>query len=43
MRADRRRPPFTIGTDKHAPYPEAFAASAEERVLPLDCKLLRVK
>jgi transposase-like protein len=27
MRADHRRLPFTIGTDKHASYPEAFAAS----------------
>src|SRR5829696_2761061 len=43
MRADHRRLPFTIGTDKHASYPEAFAASVEEKVLPADCKLRRVK
>jgi IS6 family transposase len=43
MRADRRRLPFIIGTDKHAPYPEAFAASAEEKILPSDCKSRRVK
>ena len=43
MRADRRRLPFTIGTDKHASYPEAFATSIEEKVLPKDCKLRRVK
>jgi len=43
MRADHRRLPFTIGTDRHASYPEAFAASVKERVLPSDCKLRRVK
>jgi transposase-like protein len=43
MRADHRRLPFTIGTDKHASYPEAFAASIKEKVLPSDCKLCRVK
>src|SRR5919112_4818575 len=43
MRADHRRLPFTIGTDKHASYPEAFAVSVKERVLPQDCKLRRVK
>jgi transposase, IS6 family len=43
MRADHRRLPFTIGTDKHASYPEAFASSIEEKVLPVDCKLRRVK
>jgi transposase-like protein len=43
MRADYRRLPFTIGTDKHASYPEAFAASVKEKVLPRDCKLRRVK
>ena len=43
MRADHRRLPFTIGTDKHASYPEAFAASVMEKVLPRDCKLRRVK
>jgi IS6 family transposase len=43
MRADHRRLPFTIGTDKHASYPEAFATSVAEKVLPPDCKLRRVK
>ena len=43
MRADHRRLPFTIGADKHASYPEAFAASVKEKVLPSDCKLRRVK
>jgi transposase-like protein len=43
MRADHRRLPFTIGTDKHASYREAFAASVNEKVLPSDCKLRRVK
>jgi IS6 family transposase len=43
MRADQRRLPFTIGTGKHASYPEAFATSVKEKVLPFDCKLRRVK
>ena len=43
MRADHRRLPFTIGTDKHASYTEAFAASVKEKVLPPDCRLRRVK
>lgn len=43
MTADHRRLPFTIGTDKHASYPEAFAASVAEKILPRDCKLRRVK
>ena len=36
-------PPFTIGTDKHASYPETFAASVKEKILTSDCKLRRVK
>jgi transposase, IS6 family len=43
MRAGHRRPPFTIGTDKHASYPEAFASSVKEKILRSDCKLRRVK
>jgi transposase, IS6 family len=43
MSADHRRLPFTIGTDKHASYPEAFDASVKEKVLPADYKLRRVK
>ena len=43
MRADHRRLPFTIGTDKHASYPEAFAVSVKDKALPADRKLRRVK
>jgi transposase-like protein len=43
MRADHRRLPFTISTDKHASYPEAFTASVKEKVLPRECRLRRVK
>src|ERR671917_2524461 len=43
MRADHRRLPFTIGTDKHASYPEAFASSVKDKVLPPDCKLRRAE
>jgi hypothetical protein len=41
--AGHRRLPFTIGTDKHASYPEAFTASVKEKVLPFDCEPGRVK
>jgi IS6 family transposase len=43
MRADHRRLPFTISVDKNAAYPEAFTTSQEERIVPKDCKLRRVK
>lgn len=43
MRADHRRLPFTVGTDKHASYPEALATSVKGKVLPVDCKPRRVK
>lgn len=43
MRADHRRLPFTISVDKNAACPEAFTSSQNERVLPHDCKLRRVK
>lgn len=43
MRADHRRLPFSISVDKNAAYPDAFTASQAEKVLPLDCKLRRVK
>jgi transposase, IS6 family len=43
MRADHRRLPFSISVDKNAAYPEAFTSSQEEKVLPRDCKLRRVK
>lgn len=41
MRADHRRLPFSV--DKHASYPDAFACSREEKVLPKDCRLRRTK
>lgn len=43
MRADHRRLPFSISVDKHASYPDAFTSSQEEKILPKDCKLRRVK
>lgn len=43
MRADHRRLPFSISVDKNAAYPDAFASSQKEKVLPKDCKLRRVK
>jgi transposase-like protein len=43
MRADHRRLPFTIGTDKHTSYSEAFVTPVKEKVLPADCKRRRVK
>ncbi len=43
MRADHRRLPFSISVDKHASYPDAFTSSQEDKVLPQDCKLRRVK
>ena len=43
MRADHRRLPFSISVDKNAAYPEAFSTSQEERIVPSDCKLRRVK
>jgi len=43
MRADHRRLPFSISVDKNAAYPDAFTSSQEEKVLPQDCTLRRVK
>ena len=43
MRADHRRLPFSISVDKNAAYPEAFTSSQDEKVLPKDCTLRRVK
>jgi transposase-like protein len=43
MRADHRRLPFSISVDKDAAYPEAFTTSQNEKVLPRNCKLRRVK
>jgi transposase-like protein len=43
MMADHRRLPFSISVDKNAAYPEAFTASQNEKLLPTDCRLRRVK
>src|SRR5437762_8863414 len=43
MRADHRSLPFSINVDKNAAYPEAFTSSQDEKVLPEDCTLRRVK
>ena len=43
MRAEHRRLPFSISVDKNAAYPAAFRATQEERVVPKDCQLRRVK
>ena len=43
MRAEHRRLPFSISVDKNAAYPDAFTSSQEEKVLPKDGTLRRVK
>ena len=43
VRADHRRLPFSISVDKNAAYPEAFTSSQDEKILPSDCRLRRVK
>jgi IS6 family transposase len=43
IRADHRRLPFSIYVDKNAAYPEAFSTSQDEKILPKDCTLRRVK
>jgi transposase, IS6 family len=43
MRADHRRLPFSISVDKNAAYPEAFNSLQDEKILPEDCTLRRVK
>ena len=43
MRADHRRLPLSINVDQNAAYPDAFSASQQEKVLPMDCQLRRVK
>jgi transposase, IS6 family len=43
MRAEHRRLPFLISVDKNAAYPEAFSTSQDERIVPKDCQLRRVK
>jgi transposase-like protein len=42
MRADHRRPPFSINVDKNAAYHDAFTSSQDGRVLLEDCKPRRV-
>jgi transposase-like protein len=43
MRAEQRRLPFSISVDKNAAYPDAFRSLQADKILPLDCKLRRVK
>jgi IS6 family transposase len=43
MRAEHRRLPLSISVDKNTAYPEAFSTSQEERIVPPDCNLRRVK
>ena len=43
VRAEHRRLPFSISVDKNAAYPEAFSTSQEEKIVPKDCMLRRVK
>jgi IS6 family transposase len=43
MRADHRRLPLTISVDKNGAYPEAYTSMQDEKVLPKDCRLRRVK
>jgi len=43
MRAEHRRLPFSISVDKNVAYPDAFTSSQDEKVIPHDCKLRRVK
>jgi len=43
MRAEHRRLPFSISVDKNAAYPDAFTSSQDEKVIPHDCNLRRVK
>jgi len=43
MRADHRRLPFSISVDKNAAYPDAFTSFQDEKILPNDCRLRRVK
>ena len=43
MRAEHRRLPFSISVDKNAAYPEASSTSQAEKIVPMDCKLRRVK
>jgi transposase-like protein len=43
MRANHRRLPFSISVDKNAAYPDAFASSQDQKIIPEDCALRRVK
>jgi transposase-like protein len=43
VRAEHGRPPFSTGVDKNAAHPEAFVSPQDEKVMPNDCRLRRVK
>ena len=43
MGAEHRRLPFSISVDKNAAYPYAFSTSQEEKIVPKDRRLRRVK
>jgi transposase-like protein len=43
MGAEHGRPLFSISVDKSAAQPEAFSGAQEERIMPKDCNLRRVK
>jgi hypothetical protein len=43
MRAEHRRLPFSISVENNAAYPEALSTSQREKIVPKDCKLMRVK
>jgi transposase-like protein len=43
VRAEHRRLPFSISVDKNAAYSEAFTSLQDEKILPSDCRLRRVK
>jgi transposase-like protein len=43
MSTEHRRLPFSISVDKNAAYPDAFTSSQEDKTLPADWLLRRVK
>jgi transposase, IS6 family len=43
LKAEHRCLQLSISVDKNAAYPEAFCVPQEERIVPPDCKLRRVK
>jgi transposase-like protein len=38
MRAEHRRLLFSISVEQNTAYPEAFSASQDERLVPMDCR-----